>query len=205
MTKLGADGAFAWGGTFASQGIDASGNAAGVAIDGAGAVYVAAWYAGEVDLDPSAGTAVHSSRVPEGALVAGALVKLTPGGKLTWVQSEDTGACVPPPGSLTLATDGAIWILGDTTEGGTCPLPAGQGASSSYLVTVAAYGPDSAPRGTWGFGSPSSALLWPYSIAPGDRRLGLHRRGRLGNFGLRSGARRRQSAAGPGSIQAGSS
>jgi len=74
VVKLAADGSFAWGGTFAGLAIDSSGNAGGVAIDAGGAVYVAGWYAGEVDLDPSAGSAVHTSRVSAGPAVAGALV-----------------------------------------------------------------------------------------------------------------------------------
>jgi len=165
IVKLAADGSFVWGGTFAGQGIDSSGDAAGVAIDGAGALYVAAWYAGDVDLDPSTGTEVHTSRVSSGeASVAGALVKLTPAGKVSWVQSVDTGACVPPPISITLATDGAIWILGDVGEGGAC---LAQGASATYGDFIAAYSPSGTPRGYWGFGS-DSALLWPYSIAPGS-------------------------------------
>jgi hypothetical protein len=169
VVKLAADGSFVWGGTFASQGVGSSGDAAGVVIDGAGAIYVAAWYAGDVDLDPSAGTAVHTSRVSSGeAAVAGALVKLTPAGKLSWVQSvDDNGSCVPPPGSITLATDGAIWILGDLDEGGTCPLPAGKGASAPYGAIIASYEPDGTPRGYWGIGTPVSSLTWPYSIASG--------------------------------------
>ena len=159
VVKLAADGSFAWGGTFESQSFDSESNAAAVAIDGAGAVYVAAWYAGEVDLDPSAGTEVHTSRLPEGAAVTGALVKLTPAGKLSWVQSADTGAYVPSPASITLATDESIWVLGDTAAGGT--------ASASGGDFIASYRPDGASRGYWGFGGPS-ALLWPYSIASGQ-------------------------------------
>ena len=137
VVKLAADVSFAWGGTFASQSIDAGGDAGGVAIDGAGAVFVAASYAGEVDLDPSAGTAMHSSRSSGAAAVAGALVKLTPAGKLSWVQSmEDSGSPVPAAGSITLATDGAIWILAGT---------------------IASYEPDGALRGYWATGGGSVA------------------------------------------------
>jgi len=137
VVKLAADGSFAWGGTFASQSIDASGEAGGVAIDGAGAVFVAGWYGGEVDLDPSAGTAMHSSRSSGSAAVAGALVKLTPAGKLSWVQSmEDSGWCVPAAGSITLATDGAIWIVGGCPDGS----------------SIASFRPDGSPRGYWSIG-----------------------------------------------------
>ena len=130
VVKLAADGSLAWGGTFASQSIDASGDAGGVVIDGAGAIFVAGSYAGEVDLDPSAGTATHSSRSNGAAAVAGVLVKLTPAGKLSWVKSmEGGGSCVPAAGSITLATDGAIWILG--------------GAS------IASFAPDGSTRGCW--------------------------------------------------------
>jgi hypothetical protein len=164
VVKLAADGSFVWGGTFAGQTADSSGDAAGVVIDGAGALYVGGQYAGDVDLDPTTKTAVHTSRVASSgeALVAGVLVKLTPAGELLWVQSEDGGVCVPPPVSITRATDGAIWILGAGTEG--CPVPVGASASGGGFI--AAYGSDGAPRGYWGFGGPNS-LIWPYSIAPG--------------------------------------
>jgi hypothetical protein len=162
VVKLAADGSFVWGGTFAGQGIDSYSDAAGVVIDGAGVLYVGAQYAGDVDLDPSAGTAVHTSRVSGEGLIAGVLVKLTPEGKLSWVQSVDSGVCVPPPVSITRATDGAIWILGDATAGGACPVPPGQGASDTGASFIAAYGPDGAPRGYWGVGGIS-----PLSIAPG--------------------------------------
>ena len=146
VVKLAADGSFAWGGTFASQSIDAGGDAGGVAIDGAGAVFVAGYYAGEVDLDPSAGTALHSSRSSGSAAVAGALVKLTPAGKLSWVQSmEDSGWCVPAAGSITLATDGAIWIVGGCPDGS----------------SIASFAPDGSPRGYWSIGA------GPRSIAAG--------------------------------------
>jgi hypothetical protein len=164
VVKLAADGSFVWGGTFASQSFDAAGGAAGVVIDGAGAVYVAASYAGDVDFDLGAGTAVHTSRDFTGeAFAAGAIVKLTPTGELSWVQTVDAGSCVPPPASITVATDGAIWILGDgSAAGSTCPLPAGQGGE----IGVAAYGPDGTRRGYWGIGDLPS-LMWPHSIAAG--------------------------------------
>lgn len=93
-------------------------------------------------------------------------MKLTPAGTLSWVQSLDSGVCVPPPVSITRATDGSIWILGDALAGGACPVPAGQETWASGASFIAAYGPDGAPRGYWGIGGPDS-LIWPYSIAPG--------------------------------------
>jgi len=144
VVKLAADGSFAWGGTFTTQSSDSSsGDAGAVAIDGAGAIYVAVRYAGEVDLDPSAGTAVHTSRSSGSAAVAGALVKLTSAGKVAWVQSADTGPCVPSPASIALATDGAIWIVGLEGEGG-CGAPVGSGGGN-----IAAYGASGALRGYW--------------------------------------------------------
>ena len=134
VVKLAADGSFAWGGTFAGLSIDFESNAAGVVIDGAGGLYVAGSYAGDVDLDPSPDAAVHSS-----AAVEGVLMKLTPQGKLSWVQS------VPTPNAITRATDGTIWMLGGT---------------------IAAYGPDGTARGSWTIGGPDS-LMWPRSIAAG--------------------------------------
>lgn len=166
VVKLAADGSFVWGGTFAGQGIDASSDAVGVAIDGDGALYVGAPYAGDVDLDPTAGTAVHTSRLDSGeALDGGALVKLTPEGKLSWVQTVDSGGCLPPPVSIARATDGAVWVLGDGTAGGTCPLPGGGSASSSGAF-IAAFEPDGSPRGSWGVGGPSGSIA-THSIAAG--------------------------------------
>jgi hypothetical protein len=93
VVKLAADGSFAWGGTFASQG--GYGNTEAVATDGAGAVYVSD--------------------------SAGMLVKLTPAGKMSWVHSSsDKDACVPSGGSMALATDGMLWIAGGNREG-LCP------------------------------------------------------------------------------------
>jgi hypothetical protein len=161
VVELAADGSFAWGGTITTQSSDsASGDAGAVAVDGAGAIYVAARYAGDVDLDPSAGTAMHASRSSGSAAVAGALLKLTPAGKLAWVQSADTGACVPSPASIALATDGAIWVLGIAGEGG-CASPVGSGGGS-----IAAYGATGALRGYWEIGG-LDALTWPRSIAAG--------------------------------------
>ena len=138
VVKLAADGSFAWGGTFASQSIDAGGDAGGVAIDGAGDVFVAGYYAGEVDLDPSAGTALHTSRSSGSAAVAGALVKLTPAGKPSWVQSmEDSGGACPPPAR-------SPWPLmarsGRGIQGGWCPTR----FQHRFLW------PDGSPRGYWG-------------------------------------------------------
>jgi hypothetical protein len=60
---------------------------------------------------------------------------------------------VPAAVSMTRATDGAIWILGD---GGACP-------DAGF---IAAYEPDGASRGYWGFGGPD-ASIWPHAIAAG--------------------------------------
>jgi len=140
VVKLAADGSFAWGGTFASQSVAASGDAGAVVIDGAGAAYVSVGYFGTVDLDPSAGSAVHSSYSSELATSAAALVKLTPAGKLAWVQStEDTGSCVPAGGPLALATDGTILVLGGD-------------ASCTDGAAIASYRPDGTLRGYAGLG-----------------------------------------------------
>jgi hypothetical protein len=53
---------------------------------------------------------------------------------------------VPAAGAITLATDGAIWILGGD---------------------IASFGPDGSPRGYWSIGGPD-ALTWPRSIAAGS-------------------------------------
>jgi hypothetical protein len=158
VVKLAADGSFAWGGTFAGQGIDAEGDVGGVALDGAGGVYVAGSYAGEVDLDPGAGVEVHSSRWPATgeAISTGMLLKLTPAGQLSWLETPDTGACVLAAGSITLASDGAIWTVGGAPQG-SCP----DGS------IIASYGPDGAPRGTWAMGNSIDSSTSPRSIAPG--------------------------------------
>ena len=141
VVKLAADGTFAWGGTFTSQDIGSDSDAGAVVIDGTGGVIVGASFYGSVDLDPSAGTEVHTSSVG-----GGVLVKLTPAGALSSVQSAETGPPVPAAISMTLATDGSLWVLGGTD--------------------FAAFGPDGAPRGSWLFGDPDS-LMSPRSIASG--------------------------------------
>jgi hypothetical protein len=187
VVKLAADGSFAWGGTFASQSVDSPSDVGGVAVDGAGGVYVAGWYAGDVDLDPSAGTEVHSSRWSGQAATAGALVKLTPAGKLSWVQSSDAGACVPAAASITLATDGTIWTVGVVGEG-SCP-----GGS-----IVASFAPDGASRGYWPIGfaarsiasGPNGSLYigggaWgflDFDPGPGEARRWLGARSSSGGF-----------------------
>ena len=168
VVKLAGDGSFVWGGTLAQQSFDSASNTAGVAIDGTGAIYVAGWYSGDVDFDLGPGTRVHTSRVTGGgdtgeAADAAALVKLTPDGELSWVQTNDGGACVPMPGAIAVATDGEIWVLGGQTDYGVC-LPPAEG--NSGVVAFAAYGPDGTPRGYWGIGGVSS-LMWPRSIAAG--------------------------------------
>jgi hypothetical protein len=117
------------------QSVDSFSGLGGVVVDGAGGVYVAGSYAGDADLDPSAGTEVHSSRDSWGAATSGALVKLTPAGKLSWVQSPDTGACVPAATSVTLAADATIWTVGGAGQG---PCPAGS--------IVASFAADGSPR-----------------------------------------------------------
>ena len=115
-------------------------------------MYVAGWYGGEVDLDPGAGIDMHASRSHGSPAVAGALVKLTPAGKLSWARSEDDGYPVPPGGPITLATDGAIRMLGDPDEG---------------LASFAAFEPDGSQRGSWTIGRDASSLFALHSIAAG--------------------------------------
>ena len=114
--ELGANGMFAWGGTFASA-ADSVVSAAAVTVDGAGAVYVSGGFFGTVNFDPGAGT--HNLVGNQ----AGFVVKLTSGGAFAWASSFDDGtSCFAILSSAAVAKDGTLWAIGEVNASPDCTL-----------------------------------------------------------------------------------
>ena len=89
VVELAGNGAEVWGRTFPGTSFDASGASTGVAVDAAGAVYVAGFFSGTVDFDPGTGTASHTPPVDS----SGFVVKLDSGGNFAWAQAFDDPDC----------------------------------------------------------------------------------------------------------------
>jgi hypothetical protein len=130
VVELAANGTLAWGGTFASES-GAVVNAAGVTVDGAGAVYVSGSFFGTVDFDPGAGT--HQVVASD----AGFVVKLTSGGELVWTSSFDNTNCYAVLVSTAVAKDGTLWATGEAGAGNDCTLPATRtNLAEDYLLLM---------------------------------------------------------------------
>ena len=79
VTKINADGSYAWTQTFGNTTSNVFPN--GVVVDSAGNVYIAGGYTGTVDFDPGPGTDLHSSAANGAERF---LVKLQPDGTFVW-------------------------------------------------------------------------------------------------------------------------
>jgi hypothetical protein len=105
VLKLGSDGAFVWVRTFDATTGTASGAASRLALDQAGAVYVAGQFsAGGMDFDPGAAVVERTSS-SEGSY----LVKLTSAGAFGWVTTLTGESCFSGSGGLAVSEAGTVW------------------------------------------------------------------------------------------------
>jgi hypothetical protein len=117
VVELAGNGAEVWGRTFAGTS-GANDISTGVAVDAAGAVYVAGMFSGTVDFDPGAGSASHTPPVDS----SGFVVKLDSAGNFAWAQAFDDPDCTTFLAAVTVATDGSVWAAGSLAAGPTCAL-----------------------------------------------------------------------------------
>lgn len=88
---------------------------ADLATDGAGNIYFAGHYRGEVDFDPGPGEAIRST----GSVIPDAfVVKFTPAGALAWVQTFG-GLSAEYVHGLDVDDAGNVYVVGRSEEGGT--------------------------------------------------------------------------------------
>jgi len=139
VVELAAGGTEVWGRTFDSIDVGSGGTTAGIALDAAGAVYVAGAFSGTIDLDPGAGTDIHVSPV---VATNTFLVKLTSGGARVWSRVVDNPGCSSTSQALTVATDGSAWVTGSVyAVGDPCALtPPNNFNLQTFLLKVDAAG-----------------------------------------------------------------
>ena len=135
VVELAANGTLVWARTFAgAAGSFATG--VGVAVDSAGAVYMAGSFFGTVDFDPGDGvdnlSAVHTD---------GFVVKLTAAGNLAWAKAFDNGDCDADLNAIAVAKDGNVWATGDAIAGDGCTLAAAPSSSQQPDVLLVRLGP----------------------------------------------------------------
>jgi len=143
VIKLAADGALVWARTFEGTAERSFSSATGAAVDASDAVYLAGFFLSTVDFDPGPGTALRTTSSTQ----AGALVKLTPAGEFSWVQTvggnEECGSSLT---AVAVATDGTVWATGSACQAALFAAYAATGdarglwrlpASESYSVGTA--------------------------------------------------------------------
>jgi hypothetical protein len=146
VVKLATDGSLVWGRTFYEGTTDRSySTGIAAAVDATDAVYVAGLFTRIVDFDPGPGTALRTAPYVSDAM----LVKLTPAGEFSWVQTIGAGVyCSTNFSGVAVATDGKIWAVGSIGFGPFCEgMPSGGGPVIQPLIT--AYGPAGDMRGVW--------------------------------------------------------
>jgi hypothetical protein len=161
IVKLAADGSLVWGRTFEGTTDRSYSSAIAAVVDASGAVYVAGVFQSTVDFDPSPGTALRTAPLVGNAM----LVKLTPIGEFSWVQTQNDDACLTQLGSVAIATDGTVWTVGSAGIHPGCKgtlFPPEPGAQP----LVAAYGPGGDARGVWML-SPAQSSAYAFGVAAG--------------------------------------
>ena len=162
VVELSAGGTEVWGRSFdgSTANFGSSGTTAGIAVDAAGAVFLAGSFSGTFDLDPGAGTDLHTSSVDSNAF----LVKLTSSGARSWSRVVDNSGCSSTAQALAVATDGSAWVTGGVLlNGSTCALtPANNFNPQTFLLKV---DPAGDPPTIWTLGM--ALYETPIALAPG--------------------------------------
>ncbi len=161
VVELSGNGSEVWGRTFAGTSFGGSGASTGVAIDAAGAVYVAGYFSGTVDFDPGAGTASHTPPVDTSGFVA----KLDSSGNFAWAQAFDDPDCTTFLRAVTVATDGSVWATGSLAAGPTCTLGPERGTLPTNDVLIVKLSSAGDTRTVWTVGELDTDDGW--TIAAG--------------------------------------
>jgi len=148
VVEIASNGTEVWGRTFAGTSFGANGTVGGVAVDSAGAVYVAGSFSGTVDFDPGPGDASHTPPVDTSAFI----VKLDSGGLFAWVRAFDDPDCTTFLQAITIATDGSIWAAGSLSAGPTCALGPERATYPIDDVLIVKLGNAGATRTVWTVG-----------------------------------------------------
>jgi hypothetical protein len=104
VSKLNSQGNYVWAKSFGSAGVD---NSYGLALDGAGNVYVAGGFSGTVDFDPGAGVYNLSEAGQGDAFVS----KLDPSGNFSWA-SRLGGSAFDLAEGVAVSPLGAVYVAG---------------------------------------------------------------------------------------------
>ena len=102
------------------QRLGSYGTSRGVAVDGAGAVYVTGSFVGHDGLRSRHRTDRRTRH--RAAENSSFLVKLTAAGNLGWAQTYDNGSCAVNLAAVAVASDGAVWATGLVQAGDSCTL-----------------------------------------------------------------------------------
>lgn len=141
ITKLDADGRYAWTRTFVGQGAM---SLRGLAAASGGAIVAVGSYSGSVDLDPGASTAPHTTTSLQEALV----VKLAADGSLIWGRTFPGWGTSPGAEPAAVAADAAdaVYVAGSYTDnvdfdpGPALAVRAGSTVPTAVLVRLTAAG-----------------------------------------------------------------
>jgi len=161
IVELGADGSWSWGATFAGDFNQPGGSGAGVAVDGAGAAYLAGSFSGNIDFDPRSRTRSFFAPAPTGFLV-----KLTPTGQFAWAHTFLNGGCASALVAVAVATEGNVWSTGTAQTGEGCTILRRTGQAPQNDVLVVKLTPVGGTLAIWTLGD--VALDSGVAIAPGD-------------------------------------
>jgi len=145
--KLTSDGAFVWGKTFAGMDAFSQSGAVAAAVDDADAVYVAGNYEGTVTFDSGATGGVQTAEHPTAMLV-----KLTATGTFSWFRSIENTGCADGFSGVAVATDGAVWVVGDAESLPSCGLGSPHGEPTIEKALVVSYRASGDLRGQWMLG-----------------------------------------------------
>jgi hypothetical protein len=123
VTKLRADGSYAWTRTFGDEYGD---EVAAVAVGTDGSIYAAGSYSGSVDFDPGPGVDLHTnSGEPEPFIL-----KLTADGSFVWAKTFSVEFGGGEASTVGIAADGSVYLAGDSD--GTIDLDPGPAVLSAH-------------------------------------------------------------------------
>jgi hypothetical protein len=128
-----------------------------IAVDAAGAVYLAGAFRGEVDFDPGAGEAIESPG--DYGYEAGFLLKLDAAGSYVWSKFLH-GTNIERLLGVSVAPEGTVWALGAQSGFGTATI-AGTAVPDDEGVFVASFEPTGALRGIFSLGGQATGYREP--------------------------------------------
>ncbi len=148
VVELSSAGAEVWGRTFPSTAFNTNATSTGLAVDAAGAVYVAGYFSGSIDFDPGAGTDAQTSAIDG----SGFLAKLDSAGNHAWAHAIDDADCLTTLRAVAVATDGNVWATGTVAAGPTCVLGPERGTYPVDDALIVKFNSAGDARTVWSLG-----------------------------------------------------